>query len=655
MENPAFAETKISPDLGASNKKSQKISGAHLTWSNLKIQVTIPDPDSTKKLFKPKTQKSIITNINGSASPGQLIAIMGASGAGKTTLLNVLSNQNMKGLQKSGAVYLNGKEVNNIQDYSAYVQQEDMFYGTLTCREHLKFQANLRGVENPDHRVEEVIQEMGLQKCADSKIGTPGRGKTISGGEKKRLSVATQILAQPSLLFLDEPTSGLDSFLAMQVVKSLQKISDSGTTVLCTIHQPSSEVFAMFNNLYLLARGRICYSGTTANALEYFENTLNLPCPREYNPADHYIAKTAIEPLNVEASEQKISEICDILENTESYQKLINDIKIVQPGNMPARFNPVGFGTQVYWNFWRSVIINYRDPMVIGIKIFITLFIALIFGLIYLNPNPEGIYVAEMFSACYENGTVGPIIRAPDIMNINGGLFVSLTNQSFSNVFAVIGVFPFIIPIWRIEHYMGLYKMPLAFIATNLAEIPVLLLLPLAWTGVTYFMFGFAPTVGQFFMQYFIIELVTQCAISFGYMLSSFSENPQVINAISAPLLIPLLLFGGFYLNADSIPDYFIWLKYLSWFYYGNEALVINQWSGEELSCGICVGDESVIVPYAECADVNMQVTGDSVIAALGFDKSNLWFDIGLMFALVIFYRSIAFLVLSIKFRSGNR
>ena len=91
------------------------------------------------------------------------------------------------------------------------------------------------------------------------------------------------------------------------------------------------------------------------------------------------------------------------------------------------------------------------------------------------------------------------------------------------------------------------------------------------------------------------------------------------------------------------------------WFYYGNEALVINQWSGEELSCGICVGDESVIVPYAECADVNMQVTGDSVIAALGFDKSNLWFDIGLMFALVIFYRSIAFLVLSIKFRSGNR
>merc|ERR1711920_689386 len=166
----------------------------------------------------------------------------------------------------------------------------------------------------------------------------------------------------------------------------------------------------------------------------------------------------------------------------------------------------------------------------------------------------------------------------------------------------------------------GLYKMPLAFIATNLAEIPVLLLLPLAWTGVTYFMFGFAPTVGQFFMQYFIIELVTQCAISFGYMLSSFSENQQIINAISAPLLIPLLLFGGFYLNADSIPVYFIWLKYLSWFYYGNEALVINQWNGEELSCGICEeGTDNIkVVPYAECGgDVNMQVDGDQVINAL--------------------------------------
>lgn len=255
---PAFQETRISPDI-SSPSRVKTIDGASLAWSNLNIEVTIPDPDS-KKFRKPKIQKSILKNINGTAHPGQLVAIMGASGAGKTTLLNVLSNQNMKGLQKSGTVYLNGKEVNNIQDYSAYVQQEDMFYGTMTCREHLKFQANLRGVENPDKRVDEVINEMGLQKCADSKIGTPGRGKTISGGEKKRLSVATQILAQPSLLFLDEPTSGLDSFLAMQVVKSLQKISESGTTVLCTIHQPSSEVFAMFDNLILLARGRICYS-----------------------------------------------------------------------------------------------------------------------------------------------------------------------------------------------------------------------------------------------------------------------------------------------------------------------------------------------------------------------------------------------------------
>lgn len=300
------------------------------------------------------------------------------------------------------------------------------------------------------------------------------------------------------------------------------------------------------------------------NALDYFENKLELPCPREFNPADHYIAKTAVEPGNVAESEEKISRICDTHEDTPDYQQLIKEIKIIQATSMPAKFNPVAFGTQIYWNFWRSVIINYRDPMVVFIKIFITLMIALIFGLIYLNPNSDGIYVGEQYSYCNANGSHGPPIRAADIMNINGGLFVSLTNQSFSNVFAVVGVFPFIIPIWRIEHYMGLYKMPLAFIATNLAEIPVLLLLPLAWTGVTYFMFGFAPTVGQFFMQYFIIELVTQCAISFGYMLSSFSEDQQIINAISAPLLIPLLLFGGFYLNADSIPVYFIWLKYLN-------------------------------------------------------------------------------------------
>merc|ERR1712170_130261 len=444
-----FQETnKISPDQNNNTKFSpditQKVAGATLTWSALNVEVTIPDPDSNKKFRTPKVQKNILTNINGEAKSGQLIAIMGASGAGKTTLLNVLSNQNMKGLQCSGAVLLNGKSVNNIQDFSAYVQQEDMFYGTMTCREHLRFQANLRGVDNPEKRVNEVINEMGLQKCADSKIGTPGRGKTISGGEKKRLSVATQILAQPSLLFLDEPTSGLDSFLAMQVVSSLRRISASGTTVLCTIHQPSSEVFAMFDNLILLARGRTCYMGTTIGALDYFEKTLELPCPREYNPADHYIAKTAIVPGQVEESEQKVKDICNKLESTDSYKKLVQDIKIVQPGKMPSKFNPVSFGNQVYWNFWRSLIINYRDPMVVGIKILITLMIALIFGLIYYAPS-DGTYIAETVSSCISNGTSyvnGPIIRAADIMNINGALFVSLTNQSFSNVFAVVGIFP---------------------------------------------------------------------------------------------------------------------------------------------------------------------------------------------------------------------
>ena len=120
---------------------------------------------------------------------------MGSSGAGKTTFLNVLANQNMQGLKKSGSIYVNGTDVGDtIQDFSAYVQQEDMFYGAMTVREHLRFQANLRGVENPEQRINVVIDEMGLQACADTRIGTPGGRKTISGGEKKRLSFATQIL-----------------------------------------------------------------------------------------------------------------------------------------------------------------------------------------------------------------------------------------------------------------------------------------------------------------------------------------------------------------------------------------------------------------------------------------------------------------------------
>ena len=204
--------------------------------------------------MRTKSGRQLLQGISGIAVPGEVVALMGASGAGKTTLLNSLLQRNLKGLVVKGEVLVNGQPIGkNISSVSAYVQQEDIFVGTLTIREHLMIQARLRlncSQKEREERVQQVIQEMLLESSQASVIGIPGLVKGISGGEMKRLAFATETLNNPPILFCDEPTTGLDSYMAMTIVQRLEAMAgDHGKTIICTIHQPSSEVFELFDKV----------------------------------------------------------------------------------------------------------------------------------------------------------------------------------------------------------------------------------------------------------------------------------------------------------------------------------------------------------------------------------------------------------------------
>ncbi|KAK3733469.1 hypothetical protein QZH41_001786 [Actinostola sp. cb2023] len=165
----------------------------------------------------------------------------------------------------------------NINSISAYVQQEDLFIGTLTVREHLTFQALLRmekHVSRKDRlaKVEEVLQE---------------------------------VLTDPGILFADEPTSGLDSFMAQSVVSTLQRLASQGRTIVCTIHQPSSEVYAMFSSVMLMAEGRVAFLGSSSKAISYFDE-LGFTCPSNFNPADYFIQLLAIVPGQASVCRERI-------------------------------------------------------------------------------------------------------------------------------------------------------------------------------------------------------------------------------------------------------------------------------------------------------------------------------------------------------------
>ncbi|WEW59685.1 FAD-dependent urate hydroxylase [Emydomyces testavorans] len=261
--------------------------------------------------------KQILSGIRGIARPGQVTAIMGASGAGKTTFLDILARKNKRGIVQ-GNFYVNGEKVddNEYRNVVGFVDQEDTMLPTLTVHETILTSALLRlprDMSNivKEQRVFEVEKQLGIYSIKDQIIGSAeGKGRGISGGEKKRVSIACELVTSPSILFLDEPTSGLDAFNAYNVIECLVNLSKTyNRTVIFTIHQPRSNIVALFDQLILLAKGRTVYSGSFLGCQPYF-NHIGYACPPGFNIADYLVdltmhastTRSSEEPtLNVDA------------------------------------------------------------------------------------------------------------------------------------------------------------------------------------------------------------------------------------------------------------------------------------------------------------------------------------------------------------------
>ncbi|KAK3382271.1 hypothetical protein B0T24DRAFT_5050 [Lasiosphaeria ovina] len=243
--------------------------------------------------------KDILSGIQGMAHPGEVTAIMGASGAGKTTFLDILARKNKRG-QVLGDFYVNGEKVGDVDFKNAvgFVDQEDTMLPTLTVHETILTSALLRlprdmGRAAKELRVTEVEKQLGIHHIRDSLIGSEeGNGRGISGGEKRRVGIACELVTSPSILFLDEPTSGLDAYNAYNVIECLVTLAKTyKRTIIFTIHQPRSNIVALFDRLILLARGKTVYSGPLHQCQDYFDH-IGYSCPPGFNIADYLVDLT---------------------------------------------------------------------------------------------------------------------------------------------------------------------------------------------------------------------------------------------------------------------------------------------------------------------------------------------------------------------------
>ncbi|KAL2634364.1 hypothetical protein R1flu_005843 [Riccia fluitans] len=256
----------------------------------LRIELSFVD----LSLFLKGSGKRILSHVSGKFSPCRVTAVMGPSGAGKTTLLNALAGK-YTGSRVEGQVLINGKpgSIQSYQKIIGFVPQDDIVHGTLTVEENLWFSAKYRlpvGLSKPDRVlvVERIINTLGLSHIRDSLVGTVEK-RGISGGQRKRVNVAMELVIEPSLLILDEPTSGLDSTSSRLVLQALRREALTGVNVAVVLHQPSYGLFRMFDDVMFLAKGGwTVYLGSVDNVEEYFQG-LGFHVPERINPPDYFM------------------------------------------------------------------------------------------------------------------------------------------------------------------------------------------------------------------------------------------------------------------------------------------------------------------------------------------------------------------------------
>lgn len=227
-------------------------------------------------------------------------------------------------------------------------------------------------------KVDQVIADLSLTKCQNTIIGVTGRIKGLSGGEKKRLAFASEALTDPSMLLCDEPTSGLDSFMAHNILQVLKRLAQKDKTIILTIHQPSSEIFSMFDKLLLMAEGRVAFLGTPNEANDFF-TSLQAPCPTNYNPADFYVERLAIVPGKEDESRDDVRKICDAFAVSEYSTKISDEInRIKAESNDYSLMTANGNGAEGYratWCIqfrailWRSWLTVLKEPLLVRVRL----------------------------------------------------------------------------------------------------------------------------------------------------------------------------------------------------------------------------------------------------------------------------------------------
>ncbi|KAG6518885.1 hypothetical protein ZIOFF_022366 [Zingiber officinale] len=578
---------------------------ARLTWKDLTVMVMLKGGETHR----------VLEGLTGYAEPGTLTALMGPSGSGKSTMLDALAGRLAANAFLAGAILLNGRKAK-------------LSFGTAEKRA----------------LVDSTIMEMGLQDCADTVVGN-WHLRGISGGEKRRVSIALEILMRPRLLFLDEPTSGLDSASAFFVTETLRGLSRDGRTVIASIHQPSSEVFELFDSLYLLSGGKTVYFGKASEAYEFFAQA-GFPCPSLRNPSDHFLRcinsdfdkvkatlkgsmklrfQRSDDPLEKTTTTEATRRLIEFYGRSQYYyaaRQQVNEIARIrerytlQKGTvLDSGGSQASFLMQSLVLTKRSFLNMSRDFGYYWLRLLIYILVTICIGTIYFN-------VGTGYTAILARGACASFVFG----------FVT---------FMSIGGFPSFVEdmkVFQRERLNGHYGVVAFVIGNTLSAAPFLIMISVASGTICYFMVRLHP--GFIHYVFFVLCLFASVTVVESLMMAIASVVPNFLMGIiiGAGIQGIFMLVSGYFRLPNDIPKPF-WrypMSYISFDFWSLQAQYQNDLEG------ILFDNQSPDLP---------KIPGEYVlenIFQIDIHRSK-WWDLSVLFSMIVIYRIIFFLMIKIN------
>ncbi|KAJ5130617.1 uncharacterized protein N7515_006656 [Penicillium bovifimosum] len=581
-----------------------------------------------------KNTKTVLDNVSASMPSGSLTAIIGSSGSGKTSLLNLMaSRMSLSRTNTSGTTTFNDNpDITRIR--SAYVMQEDVLIPTLTVRETLQYSADLRlpPPTTPAERhaiVEQVILELGLKECADTRIGTTAH-KGCSGGEKRRTSIGVQLLANPSVLFCDEPTTGLDATSAYQIIRTLKRLALDGRTVVVSIHAPRSEIWSLFDNVVLLARGSALYSGSVEGSLAHFQECGHV-LPPFVNPAEFLIDLAAVDNRTEALEAASYARVERLREVWRSKQAVAMEVetkgeKALKAGaddSETGAVKKVSFRRQFRVLTSRTFRTTIRDPMGVAGSLLEAVGMAVITGWIFLQLDESQAGIRSRQGSLYTASS------------LNGYLILLYETYRLTVD----------IRLFDREHNEGVVGVPAFLLSRRAARLPLEdLPVPLLFAVIFYFMVGYRLDAGQFFI-FFVLTLLTHyIAVTFSAVAIGIARSFPGASLV-ANLSFTLQSFAcGYFVQSNQIPVYVRWLKWCAYTFYTFGALCANEFIGpngpEPGQFYACPYSDDPLDPACK------QYTGRYIMQSLGMPSNWIWRPIVVLIAFVFGHYLLAALLL---------